>query len=207
MGGWKKQSHRSHPNVWGLQETHIASEVEARSAAQLWTSLWGRQHITPVDGTSYWSVSGDKAGGVALLLDPRQRHVCQPWQQELWSKRFIALVVDDTLFIDVYAPNDRHEREDFFEGLRRWPWPQLEVIFFVNCNCVQSPHFDRLGSRRSGRPESPALDKLISTLDLEDAQALASSALEDDVVKPLDYFTYWNAQSASRIDRFYVCKT
>ena len=27
--------------VWGLQETHIASEVEARSVAQLWTNLWG----------------------------------------------------------------------------------------------------------------------------------------------------------------------
>ena len=151
----------------------------------------GRQHNTPVDGASYWSVSGDKTGGVALLLDPRQRHVCQPWQQELWSKRVIALVVDDTLFINVYAPNDRHEREEFFESLRRWPWPQLEVIFFGDFNCVQSPHLDRLGSQRPGRSESPALEKLISILDLEDAQTLASSALEDDVVKPLDYFTYW----------------
>ena len=55
-----------------------------------------------------------KTGGVALLLDPWQQHVCQP--QELWSKWVIALVVDNTLFINVYAPNDRHEREEFLRA-------------------------------------------------------------------------------------------
>ncbi|CAI5722812.1 unnamed protein product [Peronospora farinosa] len=83
-------------------------------------------------------------------------------------------------------------------------WPQSEVVLFGDFNCVQSPHLDRLGGLRSGRPESPELETLLQALGLEDAQTLAASAMEDEVPEPVDYYTFWNARSASRIDRFYV---
>ena len=88
--------------------------------------------------------------------------------------------------------------------MRKWHRPQLEVLLFADFNCVQSPHLDRLGGLRSGRPESPELETLLQVLLLEDAHTLVTSAMEDTVLEPVDYYTFWNARSASRIDRFYV---
>ncbi|CAI5737393.1 unnamed protein product [Peronospora farinosa] len=105
----------------------------------------------------------------------------------------------------------KHERLAYQRGegrlfrlMRELPWPQVEVVLFGNFNCVQSPHLDRLGGLRSGRPESPELESLLQALGLEDAQTLAASAMEDEVPEPVDYYTFWNARSSRRIDRFYV---
>ncbi|CAI5712111.1 unnamed protein product [Peronospora farinosa] len=204
MSGWRVQSKRTNTIAWGLQETHIDSESAAQEAADSWSTNWGAQYSDCHTESSYWSVSADKTGGVAILLDPRKQQVCQRWHPELWSKRVIAVIVDSILLVNVYAPNDRQERERLFRLMREWPWPQLEVVLFGDFNCVQSPHLDRLGGLRSGRPESPELETLLQALGLEDAQTLAASAMEDEVPEPVDYYTFWNARSASRIDRFYV---
>ena len=72
-------------------------------------------------------------------------------------------------------------------------------------NCVQTPLLDRLGGKRSDRPESAALQDLVNRLRLEDACTLQNSVEDDnDVPDPTDYFTYWARDTASRIDRFYV---
>ena len=91
----------------------------------------------------------------------------------------MEVVVDSVLLVNIYAPNDRHEREHLFGQMRQWPWSQLEVVLFSNFNCVQSPHLDRLGGLRSGRPESPELETLLRVLGLEDAHTLAQSTMED----------------------------
>ena len=88
--------------------------------------------------------------------------------------------------------------------MRKWYRPRLEVLLFADFNCGQSPHLDRLGGLRSGRPESPELETSLQVLGLEDAHTLVKSAMEDTVLEPVYYYTFWNARSASRIDRFYV---
>ena len=127
------------------------------------------------------------------MLDPRKHQVSQPWHPELWSKRVMAVVVDSVLLVNIYAPTDRHERERLFRQMRQWPWPQLEVVLFGDFNCVQSPHLDRLGGLRSERPESPELETLLRVLGLEDAYTLAQATMDDTVLEPVDYYTYWNA--------------
>ena len=201
------QSKRTDTIAWGIQKTDIDSESAAREAEEAWDSNWGVQHSERVTKSSYWSVSTDKSGGVAILLDPRKQQVCQRWHPELWSKRVVAVVVDSILLVNVYAPNDRQERERLVGQMQNWPWPESEVVLFGDFNCVQSPHLDRLGGMRSGRPEIPELEVLLRALNLEDAQTLATSGMEDDVPEPVDYYTFWNARSASRIERFYVCKS
>ena len=39
------------------------------------------------------------------------------WHPELWTNRVIAVVVDEVLVVKVYAPNERREREQFFNNL------------------------------------------------------------------------------------------
>ena len=92
-----------------------------------------------------------------------------------------AVVVDSVRLVNIYAPNNRQERGYFFCQMREWPWPQLEVVLFSDFNCVHSPHLDSLEGLRSGRPESPELETLRQALRLEDAQTLATSAMEDEV--------------------------
>ena len=152
--------------------------------------------------TSYWSLSSDKTGGVSILQDPT-KHDSAPWHPKLWTKRILTVLVEGVLVVRVYAPNDRQERENFFSELRRWPWPDTAMILFGDFYCVQNPHLDRLGGSRSGRPENPALTMLLQALDLEDAITLAGAAMEDEVTDLTDYYTFWTARSASRIDRFY----
>ena len=119
-------------------------------------------------------------------------------------KRVMVVVVDSVQLVNIYSSNYRHEREHLFGQMREWPWPQLEVVLFGDFNCVQSPHLDRLGGLRSVRPESPELETLLCVLGFENAYTLATSAMEETVLRSVDYYTFWNARSSSRINRFYV---
>ena len=71
-------------------------------------------------------------------------------------------------------------------------------------NFVQSPLLDRLWLPRSSRPESPALEALIHQHSWADARLLRTHADDEDADSLVDHFTYWEGESASRIDRFYV---
>ena len=52
----------------------------------------------------------------------------------------LAGVTDAILFVNVYVPNNRHERELLFRRMQRWALPIAEVILSGNFNCVSSPH-------------------------------------------------------------------
>ena len=67
--------------------------------------------------------------------------------------------------------------------MREWPRPQLEMVRFGDFNYVHVPIFDRLGGLRSGRPKSLELKTLLHALGLEDAQTLATLAMEDEAPK------------------------
>ena len=71
-------------------------------------------------GATSGTASADETEGVAILLEPRKPQKYQRWHPELWSKWVMTVVVDFVILVNIYVPNDRHEREHFFRG---WPWP------------------------------------------------------------------------------------
>lgn len=121
MSGWQLQGKNTHTIVWGIQETHINTEEAAKTAEALWDSDRDPQLTERSSVSSYWSVSSGKTGGVAILLDPRRQHECHQWHPELWSQRVIAVVVKSILVVNVYAPNDRTERERLFRQCSNGP--------------------------------------------------------------------------------------
>ena len=115
----------------------------------------------------------------------------------------VGVRVYDIFILNVYAPNLRAEREEFFQGLYSWDMPSRSTILLGDFNSVQSPQLDRLGPRSASRPESPALISLLEGAALSDARLLRDHADEKDF-DTSHHFTYWNTETASRIDRFYV---
>ena len=66
-----------------LQETHVDNGETALELQDDWKRRWGQpQHVTG-SPLSYWSVSADKTGGVAILLDPQRTAAARPWHPEL----------------------------------------------------------------------------------------------------------------------------
>ena len=113
----------------------------------------------------------------------------------------------DYRLINIYALTLTRTRNYFFRSATV-AVEQHDVIIAVDFNCVQSPLLDRLGGKRSGRPERAALQDLVNRLSLEDACTLQNSVEDDnDLPDPTDFFTYWARDTASRIDRFYVSQS
>ncbi|CAH0487670.1 unnamed protein product [Peronospora farinosa] len=132
----------------------------------------------------------------------------QPWPDLLTNPRQIALNVQDNfLLVNIYAPNERAERERFFEGLEGLQQSPTPVILAGDFNCVQHPSVDRLGSRTASRTESHALDALADMCQLVDALDLTPHPDDDLAWEPSTHFTYWAGSAASRIDHFYVSHT
>uniref|UniRef100_M4BPQ6 Endonuclease/exonuclease/phosphatase domain-containing protein n=1 Tax=Hyaloperonospora arabidopsidis (strain Emoy2) TaxID=559515 RepID=M4BPQ6_HYAAE len=81
------------------------------------------------------------------------------------------------------------------------------MILFGDLNCFQSPHLDGLGGLRSGWPESLARSRCFKLWIFRTLQLWRVWPMEDEASDPLDFYTFWTARSASRIDRFYTPTT
>ncbi|EGZ24977.1 hypothetical protein PHYSODRAFT_409340, partial [Phytophthora sojae] len=183
-----------------LQETHVASDEDAKKQRQHWNRMWGLRR--PADKLSYWSQHANKTGGVGILLDPAVAKQSEPWQRHKWTKRAMALEVQGCIVVNIYAPNKYQERERFFKNLREWPWPQNKpVIMGGDFNCVLDPQLDRKGYTGATKPESRELEQLLDERLWQDARVLVGGAEEDAEVAPHHHYTYWTTTAASRIDR------
>jgi exonuclease III len=194
--------------AWLIQETHISSQEEAEDMQRQWARLWGKRNDREGEALSHWSTTGNKTGGVAILLPLLEAQTAQPWQRNRWSNRVISVSAGEVLLMNVYAPNDRVERETFFAGLASWPSLSRSLILAGDFNSVQSPTLDRMGGQRSGIAESTELARLVQRWQLEDARTLEEEADSDaGTPPPTQFYTCWGPDSASRIDRFYVPQT
>ena len=205
LTAWRRTRVQERPLAWMIQETHVSSQDEVDQLISAWARLWGQheQHSGPP--MSYWSIGEERTAGVAILLTPLAAALTTPWNTTEWSTRVIAVDLGDTRLVNIYAPNKPACRERFFTALQAWDWSQRPTILAGDFNCVQSPPLDRLGGTRKGRPESAALQGLIEAHLLEDACILSTPVDgEGDDPDPIDFFTYWGKDAASRIDRFYV---
>ena len=105
--------------------------------------------------------------------------------------------------MNIYAPIDPVSRECFFSDLHEWTWNQQPTILAGDFNSVQRPPLDRLGGVRQECPKSKALQTSMEAHHLEDACILSESVDgEGDDPDPIDFYTYWGPDAASRIDRF-----
>ncbi|GMF32235.1 unnamed protein product [Phytophthora lilii] len=205
LGAWRRTPRQERPIVWFVQETHVSGPEEAEELESQWKRMWGKQYQREGPQLPYWSEDASKTGGVEILLNPEIADKAKPWQPQAWTNRVIAMDVNDTIFVNVYAPTSQAQREEFISTLLKWPWNDKEVIVAGDFNCVQSPALDRLGGRRSGRPESAALKRLVLQLQLEDARILMDTAEdEEEEPDPIDFYTYWGSEAASSVDRSYV---
>ncbi|KAE9296571.1 hypothetical protein PR003_g23727 [Phytophthora rubi] len=122
----------------------------------------------------------------------------------------MAVELDDWLIVNVYAPagsNHKAERERFFEDLAPWLTNHISIVLAGDFNCVLNPARDRVKHRRksTGPTESVMLERLKNRFDMTDAMNLVSHVEdEQDEHDPLNYYSYWKHDGASRLDRFYV---
>ncbi|KAE8983964.1 hypothetical protein PR001_g23309 [Phytophthora rubi] len=103
--------------------------------------------------------------------------------------------------------NHKAERERFFEDLAPWLTNHTSIVLAGDFNCVLNPARDRVKHRRksTGPTESVMLERLKNRFDMTDAMNLVSHVEdEQDEHDPLNYYSYWKHDGASRLDRFYV---
>ncbi|CAI5747525.1 unnamed protein product [Peronospora destructor] len=205
MAAWRHAPRKTRPDIWCIQETHVATQGEADNLDREWRRLWGLSTADPASPLSYWSLGTRHAGGVAFLLTPAMARSAHPWSGLRTTSRQLAFYVPDNfLLVNIYVPNERAERELFFEGLEGMQQSPAPVILAGDFNCVQHPSIDRLRLRTANRSESPALDILADVCQLVDALDLVPHPDDDLWWEPATHFTYWAGSAASRIDRFYV---
>ncbi|OWZ18255.1 hypothetical protein PHMEG_0007682 [Phytophthora megakarya] len=131
-----------------------------------------------------------------------------PWQQDRWTSRIMAVEMDDWLIVNTYAPALNAERK---KSLELWLQNHDSIILAGDFNCVLRPGRDRITNRKpSTAPwESRELKTLIDNGDFSDAVDLkyylqTDFDTEEEEMDPLNHFTFWCKEGASRLDRFYV---
>ena len=104
---------------------------------------------------------------------------------------------DTILVVNVYAPSERNQRENFFEMLRHQLQGYDGLIFMGgDFNCTLVPHLDRSFVSRPGRHDSIALRRLLGRAQLSDVldddmeQAEDERAIAHFHAKAHTYFTH-----------------
>jgi exonuclease III len=204
MGSWQTRMHGNAIHVICIQETHVASEGEVAEVAALWARMWGRRAEDDLQ-LSYWSVSTARAAGVGILLHPdaarRFRRVDTP------ALGVRGLVIQDgaECVANVYAPNDRMERERFFECLgAALPTGPERLLVVGDFNCVLQPDRDRITNAQwaTGRGESAVLEGLLQQRGLVDV----IHGEETESGPDRDQLTYWQGEHGARLDRGYASR-
>jgi len=69
---WKSKVDIGSVDVVYLQETHVVSAEEATRLQTMWDKVWEMTNQLLL--TSFWSVTEEKRGGVAILVNPYSDH-------------------------------------------------------------------------------------------------------------------------------------
>ena len=114
------------------------------------------------------------------------------------------------LVINIYCPNEKTERENFFLELTKIELPKNKLIFLTgDFNCVTNPIIDRSTRRktRHGKTESLALLQLLTAWDMVDT-LFTTKDYPDNALDIRDFqsqnMTFHRNDAASRIDRIYI---
>ncbi|OWZ11785.1 hypothetical protein PHMEG_00015143 [Phytophthora megakarya] len=156
---------------------------------------------------SYWTITETRSAGVGILCSPKVSCKIKPWREEEWTSRIMAVEVDKWIVVNVYAPSDKGKKPAFFKELNRWLKHHEGVIVGGDFNCVLRPNKDRVVARKPSTAgcESIELKELVDIHELTDAVEMNRDLdMEEEDNDPLQHYTFWRKDGASRLDRFYV---
>ncbi|KAF1324660.1 Rxlr effector protein, partial [Globisporangium splendens] len=186
-------------------ETRITTAKEERRLRHYWNRIWGVANLD--EPTSFWSIHPDATGGVAILTNPKTISETQLIEESKWTNRTVAIKSKGVVWINVYAPNKKAEREHFFRRLNEeFGTHQEAAVLGGDFNCVLDKQRDRYqrGVRLPVQCESAELRRLVTEWNIYDARELVEDPEWPVQREPTEHFTYWRKNSASRLDRFYI---
>ena len=123
-----------------LQETHLTDFTHGK----VWEKKWG--------GQCTWSSGSNRSAGVAVLIHSNSAAELVDSKTDLVGRVVTALIDfhgKRFQIINVYRPNNHHEREIFFDNLWRFKYPNLEYIVVGDFNCVPDIAIDKWGGNDS----------------------------------------------------------
>ncbi|KAF1326320.1 Rxlr effector protein, partial [Globisporangium splendens] len=128
--------------VDSVKPSRITTAKEERRLRQYWNRIWG---ITNLDEpTSFWSIHPDATGGVAILTNPKTISETQLIEESKWTNRTVAIKSKGVVWINVYAPNKKSEREHFFRRLNEeFRTHRAAAVLGGDFNCVLDMQRDR----------------------------------------------------------------
>ncbi|KAF1324648.1 Rxlr effector protein, partial [Globisporangium splendens] len=186
-------------------ETRITTAKEERRLRHYWNRIWGVANLD--EPTSFWSIHPDATGGVAILTNPKTISETQLIEESKWTNRTVAIKSKGVVWINVYAPNKKAEREHFFRRLNEeFGTHRAAAVLGGDFNCVLDKQRDRYqrGVRLPVQCESAELRRLVTEWNIYDARELVEDPEWPVQREPTEHFTYWRKNSASRLDRFYI---
>ncbi|KAF1324800.1 Rxlr effector protein, partial [Globisporangium splendens] len=191
--------------VDSVEPSRITTAKEERRLQHYWNRIWGVANLD--EPTSFWSIHPDATGGVATLTNPKTISETQLIEESKWTNRTVAIKSKGVVWINVYAPNKKAEREHFFRRLNEeFGTHQEAAVLGGDFNCVLDKQRDRYqrGVRLPVQCESAELRRLVTEWNIYDAQELVEDPEWPVQREPTEHFTYWRKNSASRLDRFYI---
>lgn len=109
LEAWRGEVREKRRDIYMLQETHVTSATEVRELNEMWNRVWGEQDTTRT--TTFWGLARTRAAGVAILVNPKTCREATEHMAAGWTDRHVAAKVRDKVYVNVYAPNTRTDRE------------------------------------------------------------------------------------------------
>ncbi|KAF1317704.1 Rxlr effector protein, partial [Globisporangium splendens] len=191
--------------VDSVEPSRITTAKEESRLRHYWNRISGVANLD--EPTSFWSIHPDATGGVAILTNPKTISETQLIEESKWTNRTVAIKSKGVVWINVYAPNKKSEREHFFRRLNKeFGTHRAAAVLGGDFNCVLDKQRDRYqrGVRLPVQCESAELRRLVTEWSIYDARELVEDPEWPVQREPTEHFTYWRKNSASRLDRFYI---
>ncbi|KAF1318308.1 Rxlr effector protein, partial [Globisporangium splendens] len=138
--------------VDSVEPSRITTAKEESRLRHYWNRISGVANLD--EPTSFWSIHPDATGGVAILTNPKTISETQLIEESKWTNRTVAIKSKGVVWINVYAPNKKSEREHFFRRLNKeFGTRRAAAVLGGDFNCVLDKQRDRDGVehlRRTG---------------------------------------------------------
>ncbi|KAF1314487.1 Rxlr effector protein, partial [Globisporangium splendens] len=191
--------------VDSVEPSRITTAKEESRLRHYWNRIWGVANLD--EPTSFWSIHPDATDGVAILTNPKTISETQLIEESKWTNRTVAIKSKGAVWINVYAPNKKPEREHFFRRLNEeFGTHRAAAVLGGDFNCVLDKQRDRYqrGVLLPVQCESAELRRLVTEWSIYDARELVEDPEWPVQREPTEHFTYWRKNSASRLDRFCI---
>ena len=177
-------------NILFLQETHVYNIKTAKVLENYFDHF-----------KCFWSFGDKYSRGTAIFISHSLDYNIVKYHRDLDGRfQFVDVSIDNVLYrlINIYAPNNKVERKDFFDDIYPFLITRNVKIFGGDFNCIENLKLDKIGGNNEKGYEG--IEKI------------------KDIVKDFDLFdvyrflypnrincTWHGSKIACRLDRFYFC--